>query len=401
LTYINGIPTVFSDDASSSIHDKAPWSIMPRYWAAEDGISDPWLARSPAVARAAFRDTTWRGWAAGDRYSGAACTVMKSLIDLAATPILSAIFSIMTSNKPIPEAGSTAGRCEKRRPSSRHQVLTDTTSVVDSLQILADPLIDIALKSVVSIQQQGDPECLHKLRVALRRMRSLWWAYEPLLDAQDAAFRRSEFKRVADAAGETRNWDVLRAILESNRPWPIAIAPLLLWIDEHRAGAVSRSRNAMDERDIKQMLHDALNGAVAQLTSGAPHPSLGNFARERVSAADKMLRKRWKRASKAQAEDYAELHQVRIAGKKVRYLLEFFLPVVGKRFHRTVERLELVQEELGKLNDVVANEALIRQFEHQPGSTPAVQEVLQWIDEAKRRDIQKAYGTLRSLSETG
>jgi CHAD domain-containing protein len=185
----------------------------------------------------------------------------------------------------------------------------------------ADPLIDAALKSVESIQQQGDPECLHKLRVALRRMRSLWWAYEPLLDPHDAAFHRSEFKRVADAAGETRNWDVLRAILESNRPWPIAIDPLLLWIDEHRAGAVSHSREAIDEHDIKQMLHDALNGAMAKLTSGAPHPSLGNFARERVSAADKMLTKRWKQASKAQAEDYAALHQVRIAGKKVRYLL--------------------------------------------------------------------------------
>jgi CHAD domain-containing protein len=336
----------------------------------------------------------------GDGVIGRFVNAIGAVAFKAATPILSSIFSIMTSKKPIPEAGSTALRCEKRSRSSRHEV-TDATSVVDSLQILADPLIDAALKSVESVQQQGDPECLHKLRVALRRIRSLWWAYEPLLDAHDAAFRRSEFKRVADAAGETRNWDVLRAILESNRPWPIAIDPLLLWVDEHRAGAVMHSRDAIDEREIKQMLHEALNGAVAQLTSGVSHPSLSNFARERVGAADEMLRKRWKRASKAQAEDYAALHQVRIAGKKVRYLLEFFLPVVGKRFHRTLERLELVQEELGKLNDVVASEALIRRFEHQPGSAPALQEVLQWIDQAKRRDIQKAYRTLRSLSETG
>ncbi|WP_162175044.1 CHAD domain-containing protein [Paraburkholderia mimosarum] len=307
----------------------------------------------------------------------------------------------MTSKKPIPEAGSTALSREKRSRSSRREVLTDATPVVDSLQILADPLIDAALKSVESIQQQGDPECLHKLRVALRRMRSLWWAYEPLLDEHDAAFRRSEFKRVADAAGETRNWDVLRAILESNSPWPIAFDPLLLWIDEHRAGAVSSSRDAIDGRDIKPMLHDALKGALAQLTSGAPHPSLSDFARERVSAADEMLRKRWKHANKAQAEDYTALHQVRIAGKRVRYLLEFFLPVVGKRFQSTVERLELVQEELGKLNDVVASEALIRRFEHQVGTTPALQQVLQWLDQAKRRDMEKAYRTLRSRSETG
>jgi len=337
----------------------------------------------------------------GDGVIGRCAIAIGAVAFKAATPILSSIFSIMTSKKPIPEAGSTTLRCEKRSPSSRHGVLTDATSVVDSLQILADPLIDAALRSVESIQQQGDPECLHKLRVALRRMRSLWWAYEPLLDAHDAAFRRSEFKRVADAAGETRNWDVLRAILESNRSWPIAIDPLLLWIDEHRTAAVSHSRDAIDGRDIEQMLHDALNGAVAQLTSGAPHPPLSNFARERVSAADEMLRKRWKRANKAQAEDYTALHQVRIAGKRVRYLLEFFLPVVGKRFQSTVERLELVQEELGKLNDVVASEALIRRFEHQVGSALALQEVLQWLDQAKRRDMEKAYGTLRSLSETG
>jgi CHAD domain-containing protein len=92
-----------------------------------------------------------------------------------------------------------------------------------------------------------------------------------------------------------------------------------------------------------------------------------------------------KRAAKTEHEDYATLHQVRIAGKKVRYLLEFFSPVLDGSHHPTIRKLASVQEELGDLNDLVICESLIRQYEFPPGTEILLTEVLKWLQHERRR----------------
>lgn len=66
------------------------------------------------------------------------------------------------------------------------------------------------------LESEGDAETLHKLRVALRRLRASWWAFAPLMDSAQATLDRDEFKRHAGAAGDTRDWDVLSELLSSD-----------------------------------------------------------------------------------------------------------------------------------------------------------------------------------------
>ncbi|HZZ03518.1 CHAD domain-containing protein, partial [Paraburkholderia sp.] len=73
----------------------------------------------------------------------------------------------------------------------------------------AAPLVDEAIEHASVVREDASPEALHKLRVSLRRLRSLWWAFEPLLDKGENTRQRALYKYLATAAGKTRDWDIL------------------------------------------------------------------------------------------------------------------------------------------------------------------------------------------------
>src|SRR6516225_10232925 len=85
---------------------------------------------------------------------------------------------------------------------------------------LAAPLVDEALERNASIHADATPESLHQLRVALRRLRSLWWAYRPLLDKAENTRQRALYRFLADAAGRTRDWDILLELLAQEQGEP-------------------------------------------------------------------------------------------------------------------------------------------------------------------------------------
>jgi CHAD domain-containing protein len=274
--------------------------------------------------------------------------------------------------------------------------------VAEALQILATPLIESAVRRAQAIRKCGAPEDLHKLRVILRRMRSLWWAYAPLLDTVNAQAHRDAFKEIADAAGETRSWDILRTLLDSSMPrQKVDVATLLRAVEALRIHAISRSCAAVDGIELDRMLYGALSDATAQLDSERPLPSVSDFARERVAVAEEVLIRRWRRAKHPSIEAYADLHRVRIACKKVRYLLEFFMPVLGSDRVAAVGKLESIQEALGRLNDLVASEALIHLHEFQLGDPEQVRHTLKWIRAATQSEMQKAYESLQQLDTGG
>jgi hypothetical protein len=78
-------------------------------------------------------------------------------------------------------------------------------SPADAFVLLAGSISAEAARRARALHSKADPEVLHKLRVALRRMCSLWWAYWPLLDGKDSELQRGEFKSLANAAGNTHD----------------------------------------------------------------------------------------------------------------------------------------------------------------------------------------------------
>ncbi|MDB5789422.1 CHAD domain-containing protein [Caballeronia mineralivorans] len=62
----------------------------------------------------------------------------------------------------------------------------------------ATPLVDDAISRAAVLNADPDAEVLHKLRVALRRLRSLLWAYRPLLNSIPNPCRAGRLRRNGD-----------------------------------------------------------------------------------------------------------------------------------------------------------------------------------------------------------
>jgi CHAD domain-containing protein len=175
-----------------------------------------------------------------------------------------------------------------------------------------------------------------------------------LLDSEFDSQQRAVYKFLADAAGSTRDWDILIGLVEKN-----VDEELLSVLLQKRTEAAKKSSETLSHANIKNLLRDALSESNRELNTAAQRTVLKKFARTRLSSAQDALRKRMKRASQAQTSDYASFHEVRKAGKKVRYLLEFFEPLLRKKQRRDLKDLKRLQMRLDALNDVVASRDLL------------------------------------------
>jgi CHAD domain-containing protein len=256
----------------------------------------------------------------------------------------------------------------------------------------AAPLVADAIESADAVHENASPETLHKLRVSLRRLRSLWWAFAPLLEKDENTRQRALFKFLATAAGKTRDWDILIELLTQKESGASDIAVTL---QQARSDALAVSRETLSNADVKHLLREALTGASKELNTAHERVPLRTFATRRVDVAKRSLKKRMKRASRAKRSNYAAFHDVRKAGKKLRYLLDFFAPVLKGNCKRTVKRLKQIQKRFGALNDVVASEALLREQAASLAGSGETDAALDWFRKERKRRLRAAAGLLR------
>lgn len=208
-------------------------------------------------------------------------------------------------------------------------------------------------------------ECLHQMRVGLRRLRALLDMFASLAPLPPALSDSVEW--LAGELGATRDWDVLGG----------ATIPAMKGADlaALRESAVRRS-NAL-HREMLSVLHHprytqtllALNGWFhgRQWRSGKL-PKDSPLAKRARSAMKPLLTHAQQRLSKRIRrldEDNAPgRHRVRIAAKKARYAAEFFrdlLPVKPAR--KYISALSDLQDRLGRLNDLAVADRLLGQLE--------------------------------------
>ncbi|TGP47610.1 CHAD domain-containing protein [bacterium M00.F.Ca.ET.228.01.1.1] len=257
----------------------------------------------------------------------------------------------------------------------------------------AAPLVSDAIAYANAVRDDPSPEALHKLRVSLRRLRSLWWAFAPLLEKGENTRQRALYKYLATAAGKTRDWDILIELIQ-HEDGAGNFAPAL---EEARGNALATSRETLSNADVKHLLRDALTSASTELNTAHERVSLRKFANKRIAASERSLMKRAKRARHARRSNYAAFHDVRKAGKKLRYLLEFFEPVLSGSHKKTLKRLKQVQKRFGTLNDIVASEMLLRDNADLFSGAGDTGSVLHSLHKERKRRMRSAAGLLRKL----
>ncbi|MTH98186.1 CYTH and CHAD domain-containing protein [Roseibium sp. RKSG952] len=267
-------------------------------------------------------------------------------------------------------------------------LLADETVELAYRQILRSCLGQIAHNRMVMLES-GDPEGPHQLRVGLRRLRSAFRMFRPVLNPVSLDRLDATAQALAGEAGELRDLDVLTeeivAPLSAFVPPGLKLDALLDHMNVMREACRASLQSHLNQPDINSFLFDL---AAYTETRGWLDPEnfgqtalLGQSVRAFSRTA---LQKRWKKVSKygARIDELAipERHDMRKALKKLRYGTEFFGSLYPKTEMKPfLRRMKRLQDVFGYLNDVAMAEKLLVMPPPKKGDAVAIQQAVGFV----------------------
>jgi len=241
--------------------------------------------------------------------------------------------------------------------------LTAAMTCNDAFKALVQASLDHYSANVPGMLKADDPEYLHQMRVALRRMRSAFNTFDALLPARALTRPRAETRRLARALGPARDWDVfaletLPAVIARHRRRPGASA-IVRAAGRLRSAANRQARATVSSSRGRQLTvylakwlsaEDWRRGMQPAQRVRLVHP-VTEYARSVLAAGHKRVLKRGRHFPDLGAP---QLHRLRIAAKGLRYAAEFFAPLYdAQRTSRYRAALIGVQDALGGYNDAI------------------------------------------------
>jgi triphosphatase len=263
-------------------------------------------------------------------------------------------------------------------------------AVDDVIALLVGACWHHLLNNHAVAKEGSDPEGVHQMRVALRRLRTICALFPREIPSPSFEAINSEAKWLMQQLGRTRDWDVFATTIVSRL---VATTP------EVDLGGL---REAVERQ--RKSSYGALQAVLVDPRCSRFLLSLGHWVERRgwrneidgdalavlsqpmPTLADKILarlqRKALKRGAHFRQLDTDAQHDLRIDLKKLRYAAEFFLPLYATHApaKRYVARLARLQKSLGRACDIKSNRALldsIRQ-DDQPALHLAIGTVTGW-----------------------
>lgn len=243
----------------------------------------------------------------------------------------------------------------------------------------------IAMSCLEHLQQNhsgalssDDPEYIHQMRVATRRLRAALRLFAPVLPKNLAAPVQEPLAALMKQLGRARDLDVLLTEIANpvlaalpNEPRLPALASD---ITNRRYVARAQAIAMLAAPDYGRTLLAALESLHAEPPAERTMLTLHQFASRRLKRLHKKMRRL---ALAANTGDPASLHALRIGVKRLRYALEFFLPLArGQAVHRELKELAALQDTLGQLNDLANAGALLMDV---AGDDPRLREAVTLI----------------------
>jgi len=252
----------------------------------------------------------------------------------------------------------------------------------------------------------GDPEGIHQMRVAVRRLRAILSAFAALLPPEQRRWASAELRWFSDILGETRNLDVFAS--ELLRPARAALTPASDF--EPLGLAIARRRRAAHKDVVKAIASTRYTETMLALLrwfdGGDWRPAgSGDILDRPIEDIAPLLLDRCRKKAEKRSKGFAgqsarQRHRLRIALKKLRYAAELLgsLYDPGETRH-FVQRLKRLQDDLGDINDVRVGRSIVASLAR-PGSRlnigNAGRRVLAWH---KRRLGHNEHRLSQHLSE--
>jgi len=223
-----------------------------------------------------------------------------------------------------------------------------------------------------------DPELLHDFRVAVRRTRAVLGQVRGVFPAADVARFKKGFAWLGGATGPTRDLDVYLLKLPDYRaglPRRIQphLDPLGTFLQEHQRIEQAKLARLLRTKRYRTLLRDweAFLKREPREEEQEEAPGTENARRPIRQVASERIWKAWQRVRRRGAKitsesEAAELHRLRIACKKLRYLLEVFRSLApADQLQPPIQALKKLQDNLGDFNDYEVQQKRVAAFADQ------------------------------------
>ena len=244
----------------------------------------------------------------------------------------------------------------------------DDISLEDGMRESLQACLRQWLANQASALDGRDPEGVHQMRVALRRLRSAINFFKDFIPDPPLEEFRDQSRWVAGSLGPARDWDVF--LLETLPPvmelWPEhrGLRALYEGARRMRDDGYTEARVAMSS-PAYTVFALRLAGWVERRgwRVGLSEDGMQAVKRPMTDHAGGLLDRLYRRAMEA-GDDFDDLdaeakHQVRIALKKLRYAGEFFRSLYPRKdVKRFRDALTEMLDLLGKLNDLTVAQGL-------------------------------------------
>ncbi len=214
-----------------------------------------------------------------------------------------------------------------------------------------------------------DATQLHAMRVATRRQRAAWRVFGASFRDRRTKRYRTGLREIASRLGAVRDLDVLLEAADAYRAdLPVTeqrgLEPLLAGWRTHRDDARVLLVRELDSDGYRAWVDDYRDfvrtegASVVPVGPTEPH-HVRDTAASRIWAAYEAVRAyepvlRW--------ADVETLHELRIAGKWLRYTLEFVREALGPEAAPLIARITALQDHLGLMNDADISASMARTF---------------------------------------
>ncbi len=367
---------------------ETPYSGHFDFSAVDHLPTQKWIARPKLLAHIVpicetrFRRITWkfpaasghvlltldRGWIIAN---GRREAISEVELELAGAPV-SAIFELATQLAQrvalTPSVLSKAERGYRLHTGAPHAPCKAGTVALSATMAPADAFRRIALDCLQHLQlnhagalASEDPEYIHQMRVATRRLRAALRLFGPVLPGHLTASLRDPLAELTRQLGMARDLDVLLSEIANPvlaaLPDEPRLPALASDITNRRYAARALAVALLAAPDYGRILLAALESLHALPAIDPAAPGLAGFATSRLRRLRKKLRQL---VAAAGINDPSTLHALRIGVKRIRYALEFFSPLApAKASCRAIRVLARVQDTLGQLNDLNSAGAML------------------------------------------
>lgn len=229
--------------------------------------------------------------------------------------------------------------------------LSAETAFGNAAQETISTLYDQMISNLEGTAADKDIEALHDMRVASRRLRAALRVFKSPLPCSKLQIVTKQVSEITQALGSVRDHDVFIEYLEKQNK---KLNNDINWLID-----IEKAEREIARADMLNTLNSLPSGTLesdiilmlskSNMTKDKPK----NFM---ASQATRLITPRLNDLINLSHSIYnpeliAEIHQMRIAAKKLRYTIEAFIPCFGQPLVEMISEVKLLQEQLGMIHD--------------------------------------------------